>query len=209
MHSRKRDSKSTISKGAKLDAPHVMCFDKNGRNRGDKSHLQLGDGDLGQSNSSRSNREPKNHVSSLRPTRKHTPDGAVGDDCGRFASFHENSNSALAPFEAAVKKSRGAFVEKLDEYHATLYCAANSGADIDQLEEFIDEAVFAAHRIAGVGKTLGFPELGEAARRTETAIVAYKQEFGSVELRSVFYLRICQLASIIEAICADHDECLD
>jgi len=76
------------------------------------------------------------------------------------------------------------------------------------LEAFIDEAMFAAHRIAGVGKTLGFPELGEAARRTEGAIAAYKKEFGSAELRSVFYSRICQLAGIIEAICADHDECL-
>jgi len=208
MDSRKRDPKSSILIDVNLDTSQVMLFDKINCTKGDKIDPQLGDGNLGQDNSYRSDRVPQNDVSALRSTRKHTPDCADGDDCGRLASFHEKSNSALAPFEAAVKKSRGAFVEKLVEYHATLYCVANSGADSDQLEEFIDEAMFAAHRIAGVGKTLGFPELGEAALRTEAAIAAYKKEFGSVELRSVFYSRICHLARIIEAICANQDECL-
>ncbi|SMH53258.1 Hpt domain-containing protein [Maritimibacter sp. HL-12] len=122
-------------------------------------------------------------------------------------SFHDTSRNPLAPFEAAVKKSRRAFVEKLAEYHATLACAIISAPDADQSEPFVDAAMFVAHRIAGVGKTLGFAELGEAARRAEVAIAAYEKDLGSAERHSVCHARICQLASIIEAICADHDDC--
>ena len=64
-----------------------------------------------------------------------------------------------------------------------------------------------AHRIAGVGKTYGFGELGDVAREAETAISAYRTQRGSPELRAVSIARINRLARIIEDICSNPTTC--
>lgn len=207
MYSGKRNPKPTLSRIAELDASRVAFFENWYRNRDGKRDLKSGDVNHGQDCRSRSDPGPHGQITSLAPKPKHPADGKGRDDSGRSVSFHDTSRNPLAPFEAAVKKSRRAFVEKLVEYHATLACAITAAPDADQSEPFVDEAMFVAHRIAGVGKTLGYPELGEAARRAEAAIAAYEKELGSAEQRSVCHTLLCQLASIIEAICADHDDC--
>lgn len=157
------------------------------------------------STSPRSGPASQSNVIPLTPRLKQRADQAAGDDRGHPAMFRENVDGFLSPFEAAVKKSQGAFVVKLVEYHATLYTAANTDTDSDRFEASVEEALFAAHRIAGVGKTLGFGELGDAARKAEVAISAYQKNFGSAERYRRYQSRICQLARMIEAICADHD----
>ena len=116
------------------------------------------------------------------------------------------SAGAFAAVEAAVRKSREEFVGRLVEYRKTLDCTALKAFGAEIPDASMDKAQFIAHRIAGVGKTLGFADLGDAARQAEAAIVAYKLERSS-DLRNTSVSRICKLAGLIEIICADQDNC--
>jgi len=117
----------------------------------------------------------------------------------------EGSAGVFAAVEAAVRKSRMEFIGRLLEYREKLDCGAfRVGADLP--ETSMDDAQFIAHRIAGVGKTLGYADLGEAARQTETAILTWKRE-RSQEARKATVSRICDLAGLIETICDDEGSC--
>lgn len=145
----------------------------------------------------------QSNVVFLTPRLRQNADDAGEDDHGQDSSRHEHSHTRPSPFESAVKKSRATFIMKLGEYHAALCRAANCNAD--ELGAALDQAMLAANRIGGVGHTLGFGDLGDAAHRAETAILAYKKQTGSAERRRVFRSRIRRLARMIEAICADYD----
>ena len=116
------------------------------------------------------------------------------------------ASNALAGLEAAVSNSRAEFIARLPEYCKTLDHAAEATIGEDKQAPSIDEALFITHRIAGVGKTLGFPDLGDSARQTETAIAAYRRENDSTALRDVSCSQIRHLTGLIKAICAAHGE---
>ena len=118
----------------------------------------------------------------------------------------DGSSSVYAAVDAAVRKSREEFVARLVEYRERLDCDTFNEASAELPDAALDKAQFIAHRIAGVGKTLGFADLGDAARQTEAAIVAYKLERTS-DLRKTSISRICNLAGLIEGICTDTDNC--
>ncbi len=118
----------------------------------------------------------------------------------------DGSASVFTAVEAAVRKSREEFVLRLAEYRKTLDCDLFKSAEATSSDAVFEQAQFIAHRIAGVGKTLGFADLGDAARQAEEAIVAYKLERSS-DLRKTSVARICNLARLIEVICADEDNC--
>ena len=92
------------------------------------------------------------------------------------------------------------------EYHRKLDCDAFKAHGPDGPGVSLDEAQFVAHRIAGVGKTLGFADLGDTARQAEAAITAYKLE-STADLRQAAISRICKLMGLIEATCAEHEDC--
>lgn len=121
-------------------------------------------------------------------------------------TVQEKASDARAALEAAVRNSRAKFVARLAEYHKTLDHTAEVSMGEDRVASAFDEAMFVAHRIAGVGQTLGFPDLGELARQTETAIAACQREQDSAALRDVSCSQIRRLADLIKAICADHGE---
>ncbi len=113
----------------------------------------------------------------------------------------EGSADVFAAVEAAVRKSRDEFLGRLQDYSAALDCTAlKEPAAMPDAK--LDEAQFIAHRIAGVGKTFGYAALGDAARATENAILAWKQE-QSDELRRAAVAKVCNLADRIDAICDD------
>ena len=116
------------------------------------------------------------------------------------------SAGVYAAVEAAVKKSRIEFLARLLEYRRKLDCDAFRAAHPNELGASLDDAQFVAHRIAGVGKTLGFADLGDIARQAEAAITAYKLE-SSADLHQLAVARICQLTGLIETTCADQDDC--
>jgi HPt (histidine-containing phosphotransfer) domain-containing protein len=116
------------------------------------------------------------------------------------------SAGVYAAVEAAVKKSRVEFMARLLEYRRKLDCDAFTAAGPDGPGASLDEAQFVAHRIAGVGKTLGFADLGDTARQAEAAITAYKLE-STADLRQAAISRICKLMGLIEATCAEHEDC--
>lgn len=137
------------------------------------------------------------------------PNGTTGADRDGAASLgQEVSAGVYAAVEAAVKKSRIEFLARLLEYRGKLDCEAFKAAGPDGLGPSLDEAQFVAHRIAGVGKTLGFADLGEMARQAEAAIMAYKKD-KSADLRRTAISRICLLMGLIEATCAEHKGCGD
>ncbi|PIE07078.1 MAG: hypothetical protein CSA74_09235 [Rhodobacterales bacterium] len=107
----------------------------------------------------------------------------------------------FAAVEAAVRKSRIEFAGRLQQYREKLDRIRLRGAAVLP-DAAMDEAQFIAHRIAGVGKTLGYAALGDAARVTETAILTWKQE-QSDETRQAAFRTICTLAGLIGAICDD------
>ncbi len=125
------------------------------------------------------------------PAPKYTQDGTAG---------------VFAAVEAAVRKSRIEFVARLAEYRKMLDCDTFRRSGPDGPDQSMDEAQFVAHRIAGVGKTLGFADLGDAARQTEAAIAAYKLD-RSQDLRNRSISRICTLAGLIETVCTENEEC--
>jgi len=110
-----------------------------------------------------------------------------------------------AAVEAAVKKSRIEFMARLLEYRRKLDCDTFKTPGPDGLGASLDEAQFIAHRIAGVGKTLGFADLGDTARQAEAAIAAYKLE-STADMRHAAVSRICKLMGLIETICAENDD---
>ncbi len=114
------------------------------------------------------------------------------------------STGVFAAVEAAVQRSRLEFIDRLVEYRTALDCQAMKRAASGQLDGALDQAQFVAHRIAGVGKTLGFTELGDQARQTEAAITAYKVE-RTPALRETAVGRVCRLVGQIESVCAEHD----
>ena len=122
------------------------------------------------------------------------------------ASAPERPVGVYAAVEAALKRSRVEFLARLREYRGKLDCEAFKAAGADGLGRSLDEAQFVAHRIAGVGKTLGFAELGDHARQAEAAISAYKLE-STADLRHTAILRVCKLVRQIEATCAEHEGC--
>lgn len=122
---------------------------------------------------------------------------------GSSRSYQERSRAALAALSPAVEKIRGEFVGKLTGYHARLRSAIMSDAKPEQQKALFDDASFVSHRIAGVGHTLGYSELGAAARRTEAMLAAYKSNDVSVG-RDVVIAQIRQLMVMIEAIKAEY-----
>ena len=118
----------------------------------------------------------------------------------------DGSAGVFAAVDAAVRKSRQEFIARLVEYRERLDCDSFKDAHADLPEASLDKAQFIAHRIAGVGKTSGFADLGDAARHAEAAIVAYKLE-RSPELRKTSISRVCKLSRLIEVICTDKDNC--
>lgn len=114
--------------------------------------------------------------------------------------------SVYAAVESAVRRSRVEFLSRLSDYHRKLDCEAFKTAGSEGLGESLDEAQFVAHRIAGVGKTLGFADLGDHARQAEAAITAYKRESTS-DLRKAAIARVCNLVRLIETTCAEHEDC--
>ncbi|MBV7407486.1 response regulator [Maritimibacter sp. DP1N21-5] len=139
-----------------------------------------------------------------RPVRMPKPAEATGSDAANETTAPPVHMSVEQALEAAVNKSRGQFVAKLAEYHVKLAQVAKADADQQQSDASIEEAMFIAHRIAGVGKTLGFPELGAVARQTEAALAAYRQELGSPELRKASVTRTDHLARVVEATYASY-----
>ncbi|HGG63875.1 MAG TPA: hypothetical protein ENK34_04795 [Rhodobacteraceae bacterium] len=123
-------------------------------------------------------------------------------------TIQKAASNAIAGLEAAVRNSRAEFVARLPEYYKTLDHAAEAAMGEGILAPSVDEVMFIAHRIAGVGKTLGFPDLGDSARQTETAIAAYRCEQDSTVLRDISFSKIRHLAGLIEAICAAHGKCV-
>ena len=117
----------------------------------------------------------------------------------------DGSAGVFAAVEAAVRKSRVEFISRLVEYRTTLDCDT-FGSGVQTPDASMDEAQFIAHRISGVGKTLGFGDLGDAARQTEAAITAWKLE-RTQERKKTSISRICNLAGLIEEICANDDDC--
>lgn len=118
----------------------------------------------------------------------------------------EMSSGVYAAVEAAVQRSRVEFLARLGDYRQKLDCDAFSTPGSDARIQALDEAQFVAHRIAGLGKTLGFADLGDTARSAEAAITAYKLE-RTTELRQTAISRICKLSGMIEATCAEHGHC--
>lgn len=111
-----------------------------------------------------------------------------------------------AAVESAVRRSRVEFLSRLLDYRRKLDCEAFGTAGPEHLNRSLDEAQFVAHRIAGVGKTLGFADLGDQARQAEAAITAYKLESSS-DLRKTAIARVCALVRLIEVTCAEHEDC--
>ena len=126
------------------------------------------------------------------------------DTAGGPAS--ERPAGVYAAVESAVKRSRIEFLSRLLDYRRRLDCEAFATGGPDSFSESFDEAQFVAHRIAGVGKTLGFADLGDQARQAEAAITAYKLESTS-DLRQIAIARICNLMRLIENTCAEHEDC--
>lgn len=116
----------------------------------------------------------------------------------------EVSAGVYSAVEAALKRSRMEFLARLVDYKAKLDCETVKLGETDRFDTSLDEAQFVAHRIAGVGKTLGFADLGDQARQTEAAISAYKQD-RTQELRNSAIRRICGLMGVIESICDQYD----
>lgn len=132
--------------------------------------------------------------------------GAAGPEQYSASTLgHEVSAGVYAAVEAAVKKSRVEFLARLLEYRGKLDCDAFKAKPADTLGASFDEAQFVAHRIAGVGKTLGFADLGDMARQAEAAIAAYKQQ-SSAEMREAAISRICLLMGLIESTCAENQD---
>jgi len=139
-------------------------------------------------------------------------DGATGNwDRSEAASLGarlQKTTNAFAALEAAVRKSRGDFVVRLAEYRDTLDRLELEGGEIRETDAALEIAMRIAHRIAGVGKTFGFEDLGDVARDAETAISDYRSRRGSPELRAESVAQINVLTGMIEHICAGHDTCL-
>lgn len=111
-----------------------------------------------------------------------------------------------AAVESAVRRSRVEFLSRLLDYRRKLDCEAFLSASPDNLGKSLDEAQFVAHRIAGVGKTLGFADLGDHARQAEAAITAYKIE-STPDLRKTAIAQVCALVRLIEITSAEHEDC--
>lgn len=126
-----------------------------------------------------------------------------GPEHGPASRFGQD---VFAAVEVAVKRSRLEFIARLADYRRKLDCEAIRDADLERLAASLDEAQFVAHRIAGVGETLGFPDLGASARQTEAAITAYKLE-RSADLRQTAISRICTLSGLIDLTCAELGDC--
>jgi len=190
MHDIDRDGNATAVRLAALAALH-------------KAQTDGGVHDVGEAPEAATQGDPDGRARSHRP-----PEGdAEATDTGA-AHNHMPGGSAgvFAAVEAAVRKGRRDFVCRLMEYRQKLDCDAIRQPGADLPDRSIEEAQFIAHRIAGVGKTLGFADLGDAARQTEAAIAAYKLE-RSPDLRRISISRICDLARLIEGICVDQDNC--
>lgn len=138
-----------------------------------------------------------------RPTGRQGPGGSAADPGGPPP---EPPASVYAAVESAVRRSRIEFLSRLLDYRRKLDCEAFKTAGPEHLGKSLDEAQFVAHRIAGVGKTLGFADLGDHARQAEAAITAYKLESTS-DLRKTAIARVCTLVRLIEATCAEHEDC--
>lgn len=108
-----------------------------------------------------------------------------------------------AALEAAVAKSRAEFLRRLAEYQGKLGCDSIAAHDAQQqvasfsLNTRLDDAQFIAHRIAGLGLTLGFGELGDTARQTEAAIMAFRKDQSADRCQAAF-LQIAELCSSID-----------
>lgn len=116
----------------------------------------------------------------------------------------EGSAGVFSAVEKAIRKSRAEFLARLTVYREKLDCDAFGKAGAG--EPPWDEAQFVAHRISGVGRTLGFSDLGDAARQTEAAIAAFKRE-RTRDMRDVAAARVCGLVGLIEEICAAGENC--
>ena len=142
-----------------------------------------------------------------RAPESNVPDTDLDTDPDTTHRFGQDLSAGVyAAVEAAVKKSRIEFMARLLEYRRKLDCDAFKAAGPDGPCVSLDEAQFVAHRIAGVGKTRGFADLGDTARQAEAAITAYKLE-SSADLRQAAVSRICKLMGLIETTCAENDDC--
>jgi len=204
MCDQKRGPNSTLSENAGTAAPRGTRFGKQGLEIRRAFQSRSGSGDAPRG-------EPRQHdwtsqgvLATVGLHRRHRGDTPAETSAGSTRSLHAKSLNAFAALEAAAKKSRRGFVAKLAEYRGELDFAGDPATGGDQLEAFLDRAMFISHRIAGAAKTLGFPELGDRARQCEAAIAASKEAPGSFGQWKVPLARIHDLAGLIDVICAEH-----
>lgn len=118
----------------------------------------------------------------------------------------EGASGVFSAVEKAIRKSRAEFLARLTVYREKLDCETFGKSGAAEGELPWDDAQFVAHRISGVGRTLGFSDLGDAARQTEAAIAAFKRERTGAR-REAAIARVCGLAGLIEEICASGENC--
>jgi len=126
--------------------------------------------------------------------------GSIGDRLNQ-------STGAFAALAAAVQKSRGDFVERLAQYRDTLASVDLESGDPRQTDATLELVMRIAHRLAGTSGTFGFTELGDVAREAENAIVAYRADRGSQELRAASIARIKRLSWHIAEVCSNPTTC--